>query len=522
VAKQQAIVPGIVVALLGVGLLGVAAHAAQPATTAPRAPSLPRIAGGASGTSGAPGGGIHTIKHVVIIMQENRSFDSYFGTYPGANGIPMRNGVPTVCVPDPRTRQCVTPYVDHRDLNGGGPHLQINAAGDVDGGRLDGFIREALGGRTGCADPTNPACTTAPNGVKGRAADVMGYHTASDIPNYWAYAQNFVLQDRMFEQVASWSFPQHLALVSGWSAACGNPANPMSCYSSLGSGANLPQRSARNPTPFAWTDITYLLDRHNVSWAYYLDHGAAGPAAGLGRTGVPYIWNVLPGFADVHQDNQTGNVQDLSGFYTAAKAGTLPAVSWIAPQPADSEHPPALVSRGEGYVTSIINAAMQSPDWNSTAIFLSWDDWGGFYDHIVPPTVDANGYGLRVPALVISPWARRGYIDHQTLSHDAYLKFIEDDFLGGQRLDPKTDGRPDARPDVRENAPLLGNLLADFDFTQAPRAPLVLSTTPKTTLVAPTAAQLARQRNPGRRQLQPSTTPTALTMAPPTPTMAAG
>jgi phospholipase C len=121
---------------------------------------------------------------------------------------------------------------------------------------------------------------------------------------------------------------------------------------------------------------------------------------------------------------------------------------------------------------------MRSPDWDSTAIFLAWDDWGGFYDHVKPPTVDAQGYGLRVPALVISPYARRGFIDHQTLSFDAYLKFIEDDFLHGQRLDPKTDGRPDPRPDVRENASILGNLARDFDFARAPRPPLLLPERP--------------------------------------------
>jgi phospholipase C len=143
-----------------------------------------------------------------------------------------------------------------------------------------------------------------------------------------------------------------------------------------------------------------------------------------------------------------------------------------------SEHPPALVSTGQSYVTSLINAVMQSPDWSSSAIFLTWDDWGGFYDHVAPPTVDQNGYGLRVPALVISPWARRGYIDHQTLSFDAYLKFIEDDFLGGQRLDPKTDGRPDPRPDVRENASILGSLVNDFDFNQTPLPPLILPINP--------------------------------------------
>jgi phospholipase C len=121
---------------------------------------------------------------------------------------------------------------------------------------------------------------------------------------------------------------------------------------------------------------------------------------------------------------------------------------------------------------------MQGPEWDSTAIFLSWDDWGGFYDHVKPPVVDQNGYGLRVPGLVISPYARQGYIDHQTLSFDAYVKFIEDDFLAGQRLDPKTDGRPDPRPGVRENASQLGNLINDFDFAQQPRPGQVLPTTP--------------------------------------------
>ena len=117
---------------------------------------------------------------------------------------------------------------------------------------------------------------------------------------------------------------------------------------------------------------------------------------------------------------------------------------------------------------------MRSPTWSSSAIFLAWDDWGGFYDHVVPPAVDQNGYGLRVPALVISPYARRGFVDHQTLSFDAYAKFIEDDFLGGLRLDPATDGRPDPRPTVREDVPVLGDLTRDFDFTRKPRHPLLL------------------------------------------------
>jgi phospholipase C len=193
---------------------------------------------------------------------------------------------------------------------------------------------------------------------------------------------------------------------------------------------------------------------------------------------VPGIWNPLPQFDTVKQDGQIGNIQDIANFSTAAKKGSLPAVSWVVPNSINSEHPPALISTGQAYVTALINSVMQGPDWNSTAIFLAWDDWGGFYDHVTPPKVDENGYGLRVPGLVISPYAKKGMIDHQTLSFDAYLKFIEDDFLGGSRLDPKTDGRPDPRPDVRENASVLGNLVSDFDFSQSPRPPVTLSLHP--------------------------------------------
>ena len=135
---------------------------------------------------------------------------------------------------------------------------------------------------------------------------------------------------------------------------------------------------------------------------------------------------------------------------------------------------------------------MAGPDWSSTAIFLTWDDWGGFYDHVAPPSVDANGYGLRVPGIVISPYAKTGYVDHQVLSFDAYDKFIEDDFLNSQRLDPATDGRPDPRADVRENVSILGNLTADFDFTQPPRQPTLLPVHPVTTLTGtPTADNLS-------------------------------
>ena len=120
---------------------------------------------------------------------------------------------------------------------------------------------------------------------------------------------------------------------------------------------------------------------------------------------TPGIWNPLPSFTDVRQDRQVDNVQSLHDFFTAAAGGNLPAVSWIVPNGHVSEHPPALISAGQTYVTGLINTIMRSSDWDSTAIFLSWDDWGGFYDHVVPPYVDGMGYGLRVPGLVISPYA---------------------------------------------------------------------------------------------------------------------
>ncbi|MBI1730717.1 phospholipase [Candidatus Acetothermia bacterium] len=420
--------------------------------------------------------GIHKIKHVIIIMQENRSFDHYFGTFPGADGIPMSLGLPTVCVIDPSSNQCVLPFHDSNDLNHGGPHGSSSAEADINNGKMDGFIQQAENGKKACKNLNDPTC----NG----SIDVMGYHDAREIPNYWQYAEQFVLQDHMFEPNASWSLPAHLFMVSAWSASCTQPTDPMTCRSNL----DQPDQDQKNSTApdYGWTDITYLLHRAGISWSYYLDQGTQ-PDCDDGamacppkeqKIGVPEIWNPLPDFVTVHEDNELDNIQDLTKFYQAAKDGALPSVAWIIPSNPNSEHPTALVSAGQAYVTGLINAIMEGPDWDSTAIFLSWDDWGGFYDHVTPPQVDENGYGLRVPGLVISPYAKHAFIDHQILSFDAYLKFIEDDFLGGQRIDPNTDGRADPRPMVRENASQLGDLVNDFDFSQTPQQPLILPENP--------------------------------------------
>jgi len=396
------------------------------------------------------------IQHVVIVMQENRSFDEFFGTYPGADGLP-----PDTCMPDPLNGGCQRPYHDTNAVNKGAGHGAQSFRKDYNNGAMDGFVRNAE--RDGDRHP-----------------DVMGYHDASDLPNYWAYAQNFVLQDRMFAPTGSWSLPVHLYLVSAWSALCTDPADPFTCKSWIGGRQ---PGFGNGAGPFTWTDLTYLLHKSGISWRYYVttgtqpdcDDGDASSCADKAQTpGTPSGWNPLPSFTTVKQNGELGNVQDSSQFFTAAANGTLPSVSWVIPSGPQSDHPPRSIKDGQAWVTSLINAVMQGPNWNSTAIFVSWDEWGGFYDHVAPPKVDHSGYGFRTPAFMISPYARRGYIDHQTLSFDAYLKFIEDLFLGRQRLDPANDGRPDPRPTVRENVPQLGDLMAEFDFSQAPRKPMVL------------------------------------------------
>jgi phospholipase C len=449
-------------------------HSTTPATTAPTETPISNAKALALARA--------KIKHIIIIMQENCSFDSYFGTYPGAEGLPRQNGRFTVCVNDPKTGACVTPYHDPSDKNYGGPHSAVKAAADINGGKMDGFIAQAEGGKSGCQSTNNPDC----GGTS--VTDVMGYHDAREIPNYWAYAQNFVLQDRLFEPNASWSLPAHLFMVSEWSARCSRVGDPMSCINALQAPQHPPdfqtgQKNSGKPVApdYAWTDLTYLLFKNNVSWKYYVQSGTQPDCANDAAdcppihqdAKTPGIWNPLLYFDTVKQDGQLQNITDVTAFYKDARNGTLPAISWITPSNPNSEHPTALIRDGQAWTTSLINAVMQGPDWKSTVIFLSWDDWGGFFDHVVLPKVDQNGYGLRVPGLMISPYARKGFIDHQVLSHDAYIKFIEDIFLKGQRLDPATDGRPDSRPDVREEAQL-GNLVLEFDFLQPPRQPMVL------------------------------------------------
>ena len=463
---------------------GGAPPAAAPSRLIPAAARLPLHFH--PGPIRGPGSaGLRKIKHVVIITQENRSFDSYFGTYPGADGLSQAGNV---CLPYPG-HACVRPYHTRADLSGGGPHGAAAATADVDDGSMDGFVEQSDEARHQCVQVDTPACAFS------SARAVMGYYDYREIPNYWTYAHDFVLADHFFEATNSWSFPQHLYMISGWSATCPTH-DPMSCTTST----SLYGRLHSTKYIYAWTDLTYLLHAAGVSWRYYIESGRQPDCDNSNSiicptkqqsAKTPSYWNPLPEFDTVQQDKQTGDVQDVARFFTAAQKGSLPAVSWVVPNNYHSEHPPSLVSDGMAWTTRLVNAIMRGPDWNSTAIFINWDDWGGFYDNVPPVDVDGAGYGLRVPALVISPYAKTGYVDHQTLSTDAYLKFIEDRWLDGERLDPQTDGRPDARPDVREDAAQLGNLLEDFNFERAPRRPVLLPTHPKTDLTEPPQSTVA-------------------------------
>jgi phospholipase C len=460
--------------------VGAATLAAGPARAeVPFGPLWSAVAPSGAKPAGHPN--LSKLKHLIFIVQENRSFDSYFGTYPGADGIPS----PLPCLPSERhPSQCETPYPDHAANNQGGPYVSNAQEADIDGGKMDGFViqRELELKKRGCPqDPegVDPDCTP---GSKSDIVDVLGYHDGTDLPNYWAYAKNDVLMDHFYESVHAWSQPGHLEIFSGWVAKCAqlDPPDVNSCASSLGGDTWNKDR----PTPDLWTDITYLLWQHGVSWGVYLDGGQGPP---FGHNGVQGIWNVLPGFQTVQEDGQTANALiNLTQFYSDAAAGSLPQVSWVLPQYKESEHPPISIAFGQTYVTGLINAVSSGPDWDSSAIFVVYDDNGGFYDHEPPPfNFDQLGLGVRVPTWLVSPYAKKNYIDHQICSTDCYLKFIEDVFLGGERMSQA--GRPDPRPDYRDEEPEYGDIANDFNFTQAPRPPLILDAHPMTMLRERTA-----------------------------------
>jgi phospholipase C len=454
-------------------------------------------------------GQANPIQHVIIIMQENRSFDNYFGTFPGANGVN-----PSVCLPislSEPNQGCVQPYHDVHDYSLGANHSADGAQHDLDDGittaKMDGFVEsQILSGLHTCnGNTTKPNCDG--SGNSWTRHDTMGYHTADELPNYWAYAQKFVLMDNLFSSVRSWSYPSHVYLSSEWLATCGNEDVASTCYT-----ANTILNPHSKTTHWPWVSIFNLLDANSVSWKWYHNDGLEPDCDDEELNCEPQnqeqasagIWNPAQFFKYVQDqgpDYLTAHTPAIDQLYLDLKAGALPQVSWIVPNTDVSEHPYGNgITLGMEYVTSIVNAVMESSAWNSTAIFISWDDFGGFYDHVMPPNLEmadpmvnqrpdmsfVEGFGLRVPGIMISPWAKSGLVDHQFLSFASFNTFIEDLFMNGARLDPVALGNPDSRPSIRDaltqvtymdgTTMAVGNLMKEFDFTRKPAAPLILAT----------------------------------------------
>jgi phospholipase C len=399
-----------------------------------------------STTSGNPTAtGLDKLEHFVFIMQENRSFDSYFGTYPGADGIPK--GISFI---DPIDGATVKPFHDTNDENRGGPHDWDNAQAAINNGKMDGFLDQSYTAKNPNGVMFKPDVATGKD-----PKDVMGYHDYHEIPNYWNYARLYVLQDAMFESVASYSLPAHLYMLA---AQSGDYVNGV---------------AQKIPSTYNFPEITELLTSGKIDWKYYVTSGTEPDTEDAHVVGSESqekqepdkytYWNPLPAFPKVQDDPAMRNrLQGTGQFYKDAASGNLPQVSWVIPSGAVSEHPPESVRTGMAYVTGLVNAVMKGPDWNTTAIFISWDDWGGFYDHVAPPKIDEYGLGIRVPGLVISPYAKQNYIDHNTYSFESWLKIVEKRF----NIYPMTARDTNAT-----------DMLDAFDFTQQPRAPIILSAT---------------------------------------------
>jgi phospholipase C len=379
-----------------------------------------------------PPHGMEKIQHIVWIIQENHSFDNYFGTFPNADGIP-----PSTCLPKmPGSTECVKPF----HMPAGQPLLDLEhnwetAQAAYDHGTMDGFVWTEGSPYT------------------------MGYYDETDLPNYWRYARLFTLCDRFFSSEMTGSSPNHLFTV----AARSNEINNIGSLEQL-------ENDSDDPDGFPFIPVVKNFALRNVSWKYYVETQPAQPDwervnAGLARLAFPNpkgftLWNPMPGFKSIRDDDeQMDRLVSLDDYYQDLQKGELPQFSWIIPDFQDSEHPPEPLDQGMWYVTRIINALMKSPYWGNTAIFLTWDDYGGFFDHVPPPEVDAYGFGPRVPMIVISPYAKSNFVSHFDYDFTSVLKFAE--VRWGL---PHLSARDDRANDMRDC----------FDFHTSPRTPVVI------------------------------------------------
>ena len=381
--------------------------------------------------------GMNKIEHIIWIIQENRTYDNYFGTYPGADGFH-----PGICSPVlPGSSKCIKPFhikvpMPACDLS----HEWNVAHAAYDHGTMDGFVWAEGSPYT------------------------MGYLDQRDIPNYWNYARHYTLADRFFSSLNGPSMPNHVYTVAASSG--GLITNVCSQDHEL----EALQDAMDDPDGFSFAAIVDRFASQGVTWKYYVEtpeHVPDAPDPCHVRHPAPTqlgLWNPLPGFKTIRDNPKLmARLVNQTEYFRDLKQGTLPQVSWLIPDFQDSEHPPESLAQGMWYVTRIVNALMESPYWKNTVIFLSWDDYGGFFDHVPPPEVDAYGYGPRVPNIVISPYAKPDFVSHYTYDLTSVLKFIEVRWHL-KHLTPR-DGR--------------ANDMADcFNFNQAPLPPDVIPVPP--------------------------------------------
>jgi phospholipase C len=356
------------------------------------------------------------IQHLVMLMQENHTFDNYFGTFPGAEGPPS-----DTCVPrDPASPElgCVAPY-----------HLETTRTVDLHHGSSIGYAAYDNGLMDGFIAAQNS------RNLPGEVA--LGYYDGRDLPLYWNLATDYVLADHFFSSVQGSSEANHFY----WMAA----RTPVT----------IPEEGLDFPVIFD------RLQEAGVSWKFYVQNydptitfrnkePATSKAAQL-------VWAPLLNFPRFLDDpDRFSRIVDLSEYYADLASGSLPAVSFVVPSGA-SEHPPGDVALGQVFATSLITSLMRSNAWDSSAFVLTWDDWGGWYDHVPPPKVDADGFGFRVPTLIVSPFATPGTIDSTTYDFTSMLKFIEDNWS----IEPLT-GR-----DATANS-----IVTALDFSKPGRAPV--------------------------------------------------
>jgi phospholipase C len=398
------------------------------------------------------------IAHVVIVVQENRSFDNFFATFPGANGT--RSGLIHT---GQRIALVKAPLAVPAGLN----IHHSDFLTEYDGGKMDGFDLINFDGVGG-----NRPAGTYP----------YRYVDPAHIAPYWTMAKNYVLADNMFQTQSSGSFTAHQDLIAG-GTGIGGGRSLIDFPSALPWGCDAPQGTTtpvidaagaikvNGPFPcMRYATIRDLLDAHAVSWRYYSPAVFVGTQKGWGA-----MWNAFDAINKVrHGPEWTANISTPeTNVLQDAKNDRLPAVSWVVPDLENSDHPDTSSDTGPSWVAQIVNAIGSSKEWNSTAIVIVWDDWGGLYDHVRPPQFDRQSLGFRVPMIVVSPYAKKGYVAHTQYEFGSILRFVEDNWqlgrIGTSDLRAKSiAGCFDFRQPARPFAPIAAKYSRAFFMAQRP------------------------------------------------------